>query len=177
MSTMNPHENGIPGVAFSPADVNNSPVTGPAIVTPWGCGRFVAFTLMAGALGASDNLIVGIEARRKGTSTWDTVMEDDGVTPLAFDAITDGGAAENGHVFGTLAVDRLTSGKNLDAQYEYDAIRLNAVNTNAANVTLCASFYISALRDLPARYLSDHSLVKDQLYFKQTPHTENPDAV
>lgn len=163
----NPHEALVPGIALVPQNINTTPVVGATILRPWELGRYITFIAIAAAFAASDSITINVEARRKGTSTWDDVTESDGSTALAFDAEADGGDLENGHVFGTLDLERF---EKPNAAYEYDAIRIAAVNGNAANVIVGACYFISKLYTYPAKDASGN-LLTDGLLIKQLPFT------
>lgn len=175
----NPHQSMVPGLAVAPQAIGTSAVSGAAIVRPWEKGRFLSFIGIGGALVATDALTVKVQARRVGTTTWDDVQDDTGESDLAFTVadLSDGAALENGYVLGTIDLSRLTSGvgKNLppvsDTQYEYDALRLNAVNANNSTPGIVGfAFVLTDLFTYPATDL-DGDAIKEDLFFKQTPHT------
>lgn len=166
---MNPRSNIQPALLIAPQAIGTTPVLGNVIVRPWETGKNFMVMAIGGALVAADALTVTVKARRLGTTTFDTVFENDGVTALGLTVanMSDGGAVENGVVFGNIDVTRLKSGTNLNSAYEYDALRFDAVNAN--NTTPGIVGFVGAITDL---YEQDEaSSADDDLYFKQTPHS------
>lgn len=171
MHGMTFHEAVVPGLAIAPQVVQASDVDGNAIVNPWQTGRKLTFVAIAGALGASDAYTTKVQARRKGTTTWDDVQDETGAADLTFTAskFVDGGEVENGAVIGTVDLGRLKTGTggNLPpvsgTQYEYDALRLTTVNADAASTAVIGfSYFITDLFTLPAT-------TSDELLFSQIP--------
>ncbi|PHR91974.1 MAG: hypothetical protein COA69_09420 [Robiginitomaculum sp.] len=165
----NPRSNLIPHLLLAPQAVGTSTVTGVEIIRPWESGRNLICMVIGGTLAAADAIAVTVMARRKGTTTWDNVKEDNGTTSLAFTVakLSDGGAVENGIVFGNINLARLKSGTNLDAAYEYDALRFDAVNANNSSPGIIG--LAGAITDLYE--MDEESSAEDDLYFKQTPHS------
>lgn len=147
---LNMHEVNEFGLALIPGNVNTTRIFGAAIVKPWRTGRRLLFQVVAGAFGASDSITIGFQRRRVGTSTWDEVVENDGTTTLAMPAEVDGGTLENGSIFGEINLETLKVSIAGGSTYDYDAIRLTAVNLNAANVVVGASYAIGNLFKRPA---------------------------
>lgn len=163
----------VPLYLLAPQAVGTTPVNGTAIVRPWERGRLLTVTAFCGALVAADALTTTFQVRRLGTSTWDTVKENDGTTNLGFTVakLSDTGAAETGVIFGSIDLSRLKAGTNLNSAYEYDALRLSVVNANNTTPGICAFVgHLSDLYSYPAKDLSGND-VSDDLYFKQLPHT------
>lgn len=146
----------IPVFAFTPQAVGTAAVKGATIVAPWIHGRKLTFLWSSAAMGASDAYTITYEARRKGTSTWDTIKEYDGVANLGpvSTALVDGGAIEGGTIMSTIDLERLSSrasGANLGTTYEYDAIRASAVNANNSSPPIVsASAFVWDLYESPA---------------------------
>lgn len=159
-------ETAIAGLALKPQNVADTAIKGEAIVKPWEKGRRILFTIIGAAMAANDSITAGIEIRRVGTSTWDTVKESDGTTALAFDAAADGdGTLENGAIVGELNLERL---KFPSATYEYDAIRLSLINAVAQNVICGATYIIANLLNYP----NTTAAAAEQLLDKQLPLSE-----
>lgn len=144
--------------ALKPQAVNNSQVNGDAIVRPWKEGRKMMFEIASGDLSSGDSLTFGLEMRRQGTSTWDTVKQPNGSTALVMTAQTY--AATTGTLaarlkdglvaIGEIDLTDLKTDKDIGgAAYDYDAIRLTAVNGAAQNVTCAATAYIADLYSEP----------------------------
>jgi len=170
MSSNTPHEMLIPGLGLAPQAIGTSAVQGPAIVRPWEKGRYLAFLAIGGALVAADALTVSVKARRKGTSTYDALTESDGTTALTFTVskFSDTGAVENGAVIGTIDLSKLSMPSS---SYEYDAVRVEAVNANNTSPGIIGLGYaILGLFTEPAVDLSGVA-VSDDLLLKQLPYT------
>jgi hypothetical protein len=180
---MTPNESMVPGLAIAPQAIGTTDVDGVAIVRPWEIGRYITFMAIGGALVGADALTVKVQARRAGTSTWDDVQDSTGAADLAFTVskLSDGGAVENGVVIGSLDLERLTNGntgntavnlpKVSGTAYDYDAIRLTAVNANNSSPGIVGFGYlITHIRDTPAKDAAG-ALVTDDLLLDQLPHT------
>lgn len=175
MHGMTIHEAIVPGLAIAPQAIGTTPVTGTTISLPWEQARKLTFFGIGGALVAADALTVKVQARRKGTSTWDDVQDNTGAADLTFTVskLSDTGAIENGAVIGTVDLGRLRTGTggNLppvsSVQYEYDALRLNAVNANNTTPGIVGFGYM--LWDL----FQKPSTTVDDLLFSQTPQVDD----
>lgn len=159
------------GLALKPQNINTSAIAGETIEAPWKKGRFIVFDIIAGAFAAADGIVVKIQGRVGGsynhgsTTTpepyqWEDIQDKTGAADLAFDEQNDAGDLENGHITGTIDLNRLSTIAT-DGVSRYDAIRLSAINDNAANVIVGASYRITDLYENPGS-------VSDGLFSKQT---------
>ena len=150
--------------AFASQAVNNSAVKGATIATPWRIGRRGLFVLSYGAMTTNDSVTVSLEKRRQGTSTWDPIKQYDGTTNMAFAAAADTSSFDQGIQLGELDFSQLHVASDdplnplvSSVRYEYDAIRLSAINAAAQNVNLSAVLLIGDMISEPS---SDYSLVE-----------------
>lgn len=177
-------ERAVPYRALMPQNVNNSQINGDTISSPWRIGRTIAFLIAAGAMATNDSLTFGIERRRAGTSTWDKVYEPNGSTNLIFTVNaansttgTKAGRLRDGLVmFGELDLTRLKTDKTLGqpdlisgVAYDYDAIRLYAVNAAAQNVLCAATAILTDLYDEVGDGDAVEDLLAKQRYTAGTP--------
>jgi hypothetical protein len=160
------------GLALIPQNINTTRILGETIEAPWKKGRFLSFQVIGGAFAAADTITVRVEGRiagtyNHGTTTtpspylWEAVQDKDG-NDLAFDDQDDTDALENGHLFGTIDLNRLSIIAQ-DDESQYDALRLTAINDNAANVVVGATYRITDLFENPG----SQSYEDDQLLSKQ----------
>lgn len=159
------HETLIWGRALVPGAVDDSPVVaGDAIVRPWRLGRSITFVILSGDMAASDALTIPVQRRRVGTSTWDAFVENDNTTALVFTAakIADGGQLDGAYIAGEINLETAILSIDGGADYDYDAIRITAVNGVAQTVNLAAAYCIGRLYSHPS---SDAD--NDDLYLKQ----------
>ena len=160
---MNLYEYGIPGMALKPQNIGISAVQGEAIVEPWLKGTRLLAVFIAGAMAATDDITISVKRRRVGTSTWDVVYQNDGTTPLAFEASGDGETLENGYIFGELDLTRLKVNKDENGEtYDYDAIAFFAANAVAQNVIVGGTYYIGDLYSRPPTTADSVQLILDQ---------------
>lgn len=143
------HENVKADVAFVPQNVNNSAVNGADINEPWKVGRNLAFHLVAGAMVATDALTITVQGKKRSDSAYEAVKDKDG-NNLIFTVTktSDGGALENGHLLGTVDLERFDGNK-------YSDIRLSAINAVALNVLLAAAYEISDPHARPTGQVDD----------------------
>lgn len=145
---------------MAPQNVNNTQINGDTIVSPWRFGRRLLFTLIAGALASSDSLTFRVQARREGTTTWDnmdqggtfgTSVTDFGLVQTQ--AATSGTSAarlkDGKPVYIELDLNRLKVSKDQGAAFDYDALRLTAVNGAAQNVLTGATAQVFDLWKTP----------------------------
>lgn len=153
-----PNELAEAGLALVPQVVNTTEILGETIEAPWKKGRFLLFDVIGAAFAASDSITVTVQGRiagtyNHGTTTtpspylWEDVLDKDAAS-LAFDAEADAGDLENGHITGSLDLNRLSITAQ-DGVSEYDALRITAINGNAADVIIGASYRISDLYEVP----------------------------
>lgn len=140
------------GRALLPTAVNTTKINGDAIVTPWRTARRLCFVAVAGTMLSNDSITFTVERRRIGTSTWDSCYEPNGSTALASTAQTGSGTAgtkagglATGAWFGELDLNDLKCSIIGGDTYDYDAIRLCAVNGVAQNVTVSATYVLADL--------------------------------
>jgi hypothetical protein len=147
------------GLALKPQNINNSAINGESIVRPWEKGRRLILCLIGAAMTTNDALTVTVQMRRKGTSTWDAAKKADGSTDLTFTVAktSDTGVLENGMLHGELDLSRL---QRPSSSYEYDAVRISAVNAAAQNVIVGAVY---AIGDLIAEPDSTNEALEDLL--------------
>lgn len=166
-------ERAIPVLVFSLQAVNSSQVNGPAIVEPWRYGRTLAVNFDASALASNDSLTFGVERRRRGTSTWDSVFEPNGSTQLKFTVQSGSGTAgtlgarlkDDLPMFGELDLNRLKVDKDIGGQsYDYDAIRFTAINGVAQNVNVSGTGFILDLAEEPGAGDAVEDLLNRQRY-------------
>jgi len=164
-----PNEQREAGLALKPQNVNTTKILGETIAAPWKKGRFLLLDIIAAAFAASDSITITIQGRIAGsyltaTSTttlepyiWEDILDKDS-NSLAFTAEADGGDLENGHITGTLDLCRLSIIAQ-DGSSQYDAIRVTAINSNAANVVVGAVYSITDLYEVPGS-ITDGLLTK-----------------
>lgn len=142
MSWTNLTEQLKPGRVLAPTAVGTSVVNGDAIVEPWKTGRRLLILLTATALGASDSITFTLQRRRVGTSTWDVVKQYDNSTTLAVVDADAGKLDTNGEMMLEVNLERLRTEKSEGETYDYDAIRLSAVNANNSSPPTVAGVYV-----------------------------------
>ena len=168
-----PNEQVEAGLALKPQDINTTKILGETIETPWKKGRFLLFDIIGAAFAASDSITVTVQGRISGSSgeatststlepyIWEDILDKDD-NSLAFDAEADAGDLENGHITGTVDLNRLSL-TSQNGFREYDALRIVAINGNAANVTVGASYRITDLYEVPGT-LTDGLLSKQSKF-------------
>jgi len=154
-----PNEQMEAGLALKPQDINTTKILGEAIEAPWKKGRFLLFDIIAAAFAASDVITVTVQGRISGsyltstsTSTlepyiWEDVLDKDG-NSLIFTAEADGGTLEDGSITGSIDLNRLSLIAQ-DGTSKYDALRIVAINANAANVVVGGHYRITDLYEVP----------------------------
>lgn len=147
-----------PVCALKPQNVNSTKINGETIVNPWRVARRAIAVVTCGAMTTNDIITVKFEKRRVGTSTWDSVLGADG-NALQFtaqdnsnsDGTTLGGQLKNNFcAFGEIDFEQIKTTTDDGASYDYDAIRITAVNAAAQNVICSAAFILSDLYTHPA---------------------------
>lgn len=164
-----PNEIAEASLALKPQNINTTKILGETIEAPWKKGRFLVLDVIGAAFAASDVITITVQGRIAGsyltaTSTttlepyiWEDVLDKDG-NSLIFDAQADVGDLENGHITGTIDLNRLSITAQ-DGVKKYDALRIVAINANAADVVVGASYRITDLYEVPGS-LTDGLLSK-----------------
>lgn len=157
---LNPHEALSPVRALTPQNVNSTQINGDTLAKPWRAGRTLLFTIIAAAMTTSDALTFRVQGRREGTSTWDNMDQGGTFGGTATDyglvqtqAATAGTSAarlkDGKPVYIELDLNRLKVSKDQGAAFDYDALRLTAINAAAQNVLCAASALIADLYRTP----------------------------
>lgn len=114
------------GVSITPQTVaSGATVNGDAIVEPWMKTRQLVFSLAAGEIAGT--MVLALEARQRGTSTWVAINDPNG-NPLTLSGARydNGGQLDGGAVVATLLTNRLGSHSIDDFHQTYDAVRITA---------------------------------------------------
>lgn len=107
-------------VACIPAQsITNTTVNGAALVEPWRKAAVLGVIIIGGALAATVDGAIKLQGRKRSDASWVNLTGLDGstlleVTPTKLD---DGGALENGVIWGEVQLDRIPSAT-------YDAVRV-----------------------------------------------------
>lgn len=165
----------VPSVALV-GNINSTIVGGPALVEPWTIGRRIQWVIaLVGTMTTNDAITFKPQLRRKGTSTWDDILNPAGQTVTFTQQVNAGTAGsqsmrlkEGLAVFGELDFTRVNTvakangGKS--TTYDYDAIRLTGINAAAQNVSVSAVAEIWDLYDEPSSTHGWEDLSKLQRY-------------
>lgn len=161
------------GVALVPQNVGNAQVNGAAIVNPWSIGHSLLFIATAGAFATNDSITFKIELRRAGTSTWDRLKDPAGNDVVSTAQTPTGQLGTTGFWLGELDLNRIQTVKKPDgrADYDYDALRIVAINGVAQNVVIGIGYVIGHPYTRPVGTAAVEDLFNKQRYTLGNPDT------